>query len=405
MSPRSVAPPTGAAGVLRVLTILTLLGATGLRAQIGPPPHLAGLADLDAFVSDSFASLTNDAVIYPTGAFRFGINCGMSTFADGSDLAALTNQFNVTTAFGVPVYRINVIETQGTTRVWLYMGTNDVAFHTNDAPASFNSEEWTRIAYRHDPPSYLTGTNLARWYADRDRARLFLMMTLVNSNDWPTLDAARSAAATNAPESGAQPPTLPPDTNRLAFAGIEGLGSDIRLWLYSPATRPVVVFTRSDLTGPVSGWTYAGNLGAVPTFNLWQTAADQSNAFFNAGFSDVDSDGDGIPDIVELLVTGTDPFTWDSAGTSLGDYARYFIYGLLPSGRDLNGDGMDDDESILAGLDPNAWNTGADAISIRYYYDADDRVAGAFSGSPAGAVVYKISPAGNHASTAERSVP
>ena len=108
---------------------------------------------------------------------------------------------------------------------------------------------------------------------------------------------------------------------------------------------------------------------------------------------------------MESLVLGTDPNKWDSAGTSLGDYARLFLYGLSATNRDSNGDGMDDDEAMLGGLDPNAWNTGADPGSIRYYYDADDRVAGTFSGSPSGAAVYKVSPAGNHASTAERSVP
>ena len=128
-----------------------------------------------------------------------------------------------------------------------------------------------------------------------------------------------------------------------------------------------------------------------------------SAAFFELGSVDVDSDGDGIPDFIEINVTGTDPYKWDSAGTSLGDFARMFVFGLSVTNRDSNGDGMDDDEAILAGFNPNTSNTVAGAASIRYYYDADDRVAGTFSGSPAGAVRYRVSPAGNPASTAERS--
>ena len=157
--------------------------------------------------------------------------------------------------------------------------------------------------------------------------------------------------------------------------------------------------------GAVTDWTIRGNFDATPQFNLWRSSIGSAHNFVKCGFIDQDSDGDGIPDFLEMNITGTDPGKWDSAGLSLGDYQRFFIYGLSGTNRDSNADGMDDDEAILSGLDPKALNTGADAGSIRYYYDADDRVAGAFSGSPAGAVSYTVSPAGNHASTAERSAP
>lgn len=370
----------------------------------GRAQTFSSLADLDTFVSGSYDALSNSACIYPEGPYTFGIECGMATFADGSDIAVLTNAFTATTVFGVPAYPITVIETQADTRVWLYLGANGVPFHTNAVPAGFDQQAWVRAAYRSDPPAYLTDTNLAQWYTDRDRSRLYLTLTLVNANDWGTLLAAQQAAATNCPLPGVPSPCLPADTNSLAFAGIAGAGNNaFSAWLYAPSSRPVALLKKTNLLD--SAWSYAGDSSATPAFTLWNTPAGDPSACFRVGYLDVDSDGDGVPDFIEIYVTHTDPYTWDSAGTSLGDYERYFIYGLSATNRDSNGDGMDDDEAILAGRDPNVWNTSAGTASIRYYYDADDRVSGTFSGSPAGAVRYRISPAGNVASTAERSTP
>lgn len=318
---------------IRALLILAcgLIEAPSARALDLQDQSLNSLSDLDNFVEAACASLSNDACIYPEGPYSFAINCGYLSFADGSDVAALTNSFNSATIFGVPVYPVTVFEIQDTSRVWLYMGTNGVAFRTNAVPTSFNPEAWVRTAFRHDPPDYLTGTYLDQWYADRDRSRMYLMMTLVNSNDWETLVAAeRAAASTNLPAE-TPPPKLPADTNQLAIVGIHvSQTNSAGLWLYTPSNRPVAVLTRSTLTAPVNAWSLLGSLDAVSPFAYWETAVQASACFYLAGYSDADSDNDNIPDFLEMYVFGTNPDSADSDGDGISDYNEVYVFGTDP---------------------------------------------------------------------------
>ena len=374
--------------------------------------NLSSWADLDNAVAAGFnQSADSLMILYPPGNCMIIQDCGLYTFDTNGEIAANIGLFQSTSAMGVSLWKMGVIETQLTTRAWVYMGTSDgtnsVAFRTNSTPAGFDPQAWVRSAYG-DPPSYLTNDDLVQWYADRDRSRALLGMTLISADDLQALQAALQAAQSNATNAPGTTPSLPANTNCLSFVGIAGLSADGRvgLWIYSPLNNlPVDVFTRTTLMTNTP-WCLIGTVNATTPFTLWYAPpGTDATGFFTCARADVDSDGDGIPDDREILLFGTNPYKWDSAGTSLGDYARYFIYGLSATNHDSNGDGMDDDEAILAGLNPTVSNTVAGVTSIRYYYDADDRVAGTFSSSPAGAVRYRISPAGNPASTAERSMP
>jgi hypothetical protein len=321
----------------------TTLGVFLLAAALSAPltglaldsQHLTDLADLDTLVSARYDAMTNDAAIYPEGPFRFALNQGLLTFPDGGDISALTNVLNASTVFGVTVYPLSVVETQDASRIWLCIGTNGVPVHTNAVPGGFDPEAWVRLAYRHDPPEYLSGTNLTQWYGDRDRSRLYLTITLVNSNDWPTIQAAEEAAATNNPASGAPPPTLPPDTNNLAFAGIQmSQTNTVGLWIYTPSNRPVAILSRPTLTAITNAWAILGSLNAVSPFEFWQTTAQAETGFYLAGFNDLDSDSDGIPDFLEMYVFGTNPDNADSDGDGISDYDEIFIFGTDPWNND-----------------------------------------------------------------------
>ena len=374
------------------------------------PQTLYSFSDLDSAVSAGFDHMTNSLlVVYPPGIYNIPQDGGLFVFSSSGEIAANIGMFQPTFAMGVPLYKMGVIETQlvGSARSWVYMGasdgTNCWAFRTNSV--SYDPQAWVRFIY-DDPPSYLLGDDLSQWYTQRDRERAILGLTLINETDLPALQSALANARTNAlnsPGPDPQVPVVPSDTNSLSFANVWNSPNTFNTWIYTPAARPVAVLASTNLLAGASGWTIRGSFSAVPLFNLWRTAEGTPSEFYRGGFLDRDSDGDGIPDFIEMFITRTDPYKWDSAGTSLGDYARFYTYGLSGTSSDSNADGMDDEESILKGLDPRGSGSAPDADSIRYYYDADDRVAGAFSGSPAGAIAYKVSPAGNHASTAERS--
>jgi predicted Zn-dependent protease len=63
-----------------------------------------------------------------------------------------------------------------------------------------------------------------------------------------------------------------------------------------------------------------------------------------------DSDGDGVDDIIEVFMIGTDPNNCDTDGDGLPDSEVYF--GLNPLNPDTDGDGASDGDEINAGTDP-----------------------------------------------------
>lgn len=383
------------------------------------PVNLSSWADLDNAVSAGYDQLTSTALfIYPPGNYPIFPDGGLFSFSTNGDIAANLAMFQPSSSMGVSLWKMGVIETQATARSWVYLGagdgTNSFAFRTNSAPSSFDSQAWVQSVYGVPPP-YLTGSDLAQWYSDRDRSRVILGMTFISTNDLPALQAAIQTAQANATNfvTGATP-ALPADTTRVAFAGLAGLSADGRLgvWVYSPSNNlPVDVFTRPTMTPVVNGWTLLGTVLAKSPFTLWYAPPGVTNqsAFFTAARADIDSDGDGIPDDREILVFGTNPYNADSDGDGLSDWEEIYLYGTNPLNRNSNNDGWDDDEAILAGLNPLAWNSGGGGSSeVRYYYDADDRLTGAYAasatGSVSGATAYTLAPAHDVSLIRERGV-
>ena len=323
---------------------------------------LSSFSDLDAAVAAGFDQLSSFMlVLYPSGRFSIPQDGGLFVFSPDGEIAANLGLFQPTSALGVPFYKMGVIETQLTSRSWIYMGvsdgTNCLAFRTNAVPPSFDPLAWVRSAYS-DPPSYLSGTNLTQWYADRERNRAILGLTLISATNVTMLQNALQAAQANATNSAGVDqsiPVIPADTNSLSFANVwvaPGSANTLNTWIYSPASRPVAVLARDNLLGASTDWRMRGYFNAIPSFNLWHASMGTTSAFFTGGFLDQDSDSDGIPDLIEMKVTGTDPYRWDSVGSGLGDYARFYIYGLSPLLLDSNGDGIPDDWAIINGFDP-----------------------------------------------------
>jgi hypothetical protein len=316
---------------IRFLPALAVITATALpaRAQY-VRPNLTVWSDLGSAVVTSYAGLANAAVLYPPGPYNFSVDQGYFTFTDGSEVAALTNVCTCSTQFGVMEWQMVVVETQLTSRVWLYEPSLGApAFYTNQNAAAYDPIQWILNAYRlQSPPGYLTGSDLDQWYAWRDRSRFELILTFVNQNDWPTLQAAMQAATTNnyAP---ASPPTLPGDTNNMSISNVQAPSPGaLNIWVYTPSARPVAILMSTNLM-VANGWTVLGSFNSKPPFNQWNVFGGTPDAFYRAGYTDVDSNGDGLPDLLKIYVFGINTDIADT--NSISDYDEIYIYGVNPS--------------------------------------------------------------------------
>lgn len=109
----------------------------------------------------------------------------------------------------------------------------------------------------------------------------------------------------------------------------------------------------------------------------------------------VDLDGDGLIDAREKLMYGTSQFLADTDGDGLLDGEELaFSPQIDPLVADTDGDGYTDGEEILADTSPLSYNGGA-GMTIRYFYDDDDRLTGAFAGSAQSSSCATLSSAGN----------
>ena len=348
--------------ILNGFTVGAILTVMAAHAE-WTPPTLSTWDDLDTLVSGEYSSMTNYACIYPP-FFSFGLYAGFFAFAPEDEIATVTNLFTAGNILGVPVWKIHVTETQTTERVWLLYGESaNEPFRTNAVPANFDPIQWVEDSYG-TPPAWLTGEDVDQWYKWRDRSRMHLEMTLIATNDWPVFLEAIRIAATNNPAPEMPPPTLPADTNRLAFAGIEQCGSQaIRLWLYSPPDQaPIDLFGSNILPPPSNRWSIIGSIPAGDPFSAWDEPITGGRAFFQAARNDVDSDGDGIPDGREMLAYGTRTDTSDTDGDGISDREELYRYETNPDAIDSDGDGLSDDEEVAAGLNPNLDDSDFDGL-------------------------------------------
>ncbi len=327
------------------------------------PTQLTSLEDLDGAVSGNYGGLIKEGHVFPPGPYVFGLRAGYYTFDDG-DLAAATNLFAFRPRMGVPVWTVSIIETQAQERAWMYVGADCKIFRTQIVQGGFDPHLWVREAYG-DPPVWLSSVSLDSWYAARDRSRMQLELSLVAARDWPLLLAAWREAFTNAPTSGVSTSTLSPDTNRLAFAGVESVASgSVWLWVYTPTNPvPLDVFSCPRLPPPDRHWTLVGSVGADLPVESWSAPVVLGSAFFCVSRGDMDSDGDGVADGREMLMFGTNPLNADSDDDGLSDREETYRYATNPNRDDSDGDDIWDGWEVDYGLNP------MDALDA--YGDAD----------------------------------
>ena len=296
----------------------------------------------------------------------------------------------------VSVWRLRVYEDTETASLVAVVGKS--AFALSSVPV-YLGNSWIEAVYGA-PPTWLNVDDREKWYEERSRSRIEWFVTLVPQSQWGTFCANRAKAVADAEKNGESPLVI----NSVASDAVTGIH---RISVRSFADGETRIWGKDSLSE--TNWTYKGfSLQAAGT-----TAAGahsvSNQLFMMATFSDVscDSDGDGIPDVVEEKVYGTNPYKADSSGDGLSDWEKSYRYDLNPRVRDTSKDGIDDDEKIASGADPRVAVSVAEQqkakMSIRYYYDDDDRLTGTWFGTGGGSTKTTLTTAGNPSEVRRRN--
>ncbi|MBU0506332.1 peptidoglycan DD-metalloendopeptidase family protein [bacterium] len=109
-----------------------------------------------------------------------------------------------------------------------------------------------------------------------------------------------------------------------------------------------------SMSRPSSGWTDTDTDGDGVT--------DDEESLLGSDASSTDTDGDSVSDYDEAYTYGTDPSAEDSDGDGLTDYDEIYTYGTDPMISDSDGDGLGDGVEVSNGYDPNEYDADADGL-------------------------------------------
>ena len=264
------------------------------------------------------------------------------------------------TVGGVPAWEVRVTEWVGEdgARQWV-THCGGVALHAQTVPAGFDPEAWSLAVYTEDGtlPDFIAGdpTRRAEWFENRGRERLGFSYTFVAAGQVEAFqaaldaeEAARLEELEKAAQEGEELPwvfavrEMKPTAGTMAFA------------LCNPDGADVDVLGKPELT---EAWAYVGRVETGrrrwATFGL-PMGPDGKEPLYFWKFLDAtrDSDGDGIPDGMEVAYFETNPMKADTAGSMIDDWRKIYLYGMDATIADADGDGLPDGWEVLNGLDP-----------------------------------------------------
>ena len=297
--------------------------------------------------------------------------------------------------YGVPIWRLRVFEDTNTCSLVAVAGKS--AFELSSSP-SYLAKAWVDTVYG-PAPSWLDANEADAWYAKRSRSRIGWFVTLVPQSQWSQYCANRDEEVAGVNDGDEAPLVM------------NGIKVDMDTGIHGVSVRSISA-GETRFWGKASlaetNWTYKGFSLQSPGTTAAGVHSVSNQMFVTATFSEttVDSDGDGIPDVVEERVYQTNPHKADTSGDGLSDWEKVYHYDLNPHVRDTAGDGVDDAEKILSGVDPrlpiSAEAREAVMVKIRYYYDDDDRLTDTWVGIGGASTSTRLSPAGNPKDIRER---
>lgn len=326
--------------------LLSLLWTLSGRAQDYSIP-VQSLTQLHSYIESAW---TNSYLpkIMPPDVGPQQIDLGAIQFTDSFDTNLLSAMTRVTNA-GICQFQMTAVETNSPThqRLWLN-ATGGLIATWNIA---YSREDWIAQTYGEMPSYYEAGsTEAVAWAAARAPERISAKLFLLSTNDYPVYLAALTNSVGGAADTNGQVISLLTlYSNDVAFVGISP-GNPAKLFLHTPTnTVQIGVFGSTDLLG--ASWSQLTTLPRTTDPILWHYHGFNDFRIFALGDMR-DSDGDGIADVVEELITKTDPARADSDGDGLSDGAEWRQYATNPLAYSTSGSGLPDGWLVSNGLNP-----------------------------------------------------
>lgn len=359
---------------------LLVISAIGMAYACRGQTILSDWTSFDDWVSSNRHCSHFAAPLYPPGMTQVGEYLGIIVF-DESELPVLS-ELPCEPVLSIDARRIRLVETMDEPRRWLVLDATNAVVREISPPPSYATESWIQTGFGQPPP-WLSGDALSSWWTDRDPSRIMPSALLVNESAWTNYVAALGVCI-HGTTNGVSHETivLPSDTNRIAFAAFSmGSGPEPTGWLYSPwPERDTTVFRKEFLDDPLwtpvvgfvpgdalAPWTDEANGDALSPEPPLRSTMPAATGFYAAAEVQTDSDGDGIPDGMELLAHGSSPYLADSDGDGLSDALEILRYGTDPGNADTNDDSIPDGTAVSLLLDPTALDSDGDGLS-----DADE---------------------------------
>ncbi len=135
----------------------------------------------------------------------------------------------------------------------------------------------------------------------------------------------------------------------------------------APGYQKLTSLTDKDVTAIQGLYGNAdGSIAPLPIGSP-ELLASVCNANDLRALNDPDTDGDGIPDTIEVFILGTDPFKKNTDDDGEDDFAEVFLRGTSPllfdPRDDEDGDGLSAAQEAQAGTDPTKADTDGDGLA------------------------------------------
>lgn len=332
---------------------LAFLPSSGLPQEI---PIITNVADV---ASLGHAAWTNwMARMVPPGPHTFRNDLGLVCI---SDETGLTNLAAVVDG-AVTTHPLKMIETTSSPLTRLVLDAADRVAITSAPPAGYTPWSWMTNTYG-SPGVWLSGDELEQWKRDRAPTRQHVALILIGTSAVPAYLAQLTNSVPNEPSGHTNASMLALYSNDIAFVGL-GTTPLPGVLLHAPTNVPRLdVFASADLLASRGGWTLVASRDRTSDPLYLSLGALGGVLGLAGGNASLDTDGDGIADVRESMLFGSDPYAFDSDFDSISDRDEIFRYGTNPFNADSDHDGNFDGDEVAARTNPANSDTDGDGLT------------------------------------------